>query len=57
MLSRAPVALVVVLTALALAVGYRWLRGFNATEDALKRLRVFGLHARTFLRSGQQERS
>ena len=38
-----------------LFVGYRWLRGFNATEDALKSLRVFGLHARNFLRSGEKE--
>jgi hypothetical protein len=53
--SRSAVAIGVVLAALALFVGYRWLRRFNATEDALKRLRVFGLHARTFLRSADRE--
>jgi hypothetical protein len=52
---RNPVVIAVVLVAVALFVGYRWLRGFNATEDALKRLRVFGLHARNFLRSGEKE--
>jgi hypothetical protein len=51
---RNPVAIGVVFAAVALFVGYRWLRGFNATEDALKRLRVFGLHARNFLRSGEK---
>ena len=51
---RQPVVLMIVLAAVALFVGYRWLRSFNATEDALKRLRVFGLHARNFLRSGEK---
>ena len=54
-LSRQPVVIAVALVALALVVGYRWFRGFNATEEALKRLRLFGLHARTFLRSGKKE--
>ena len=35
----------------ALVVGYRWYGGFRATEEALAKLRLFGLHARTFLRS------
>jgi hypothetical protein len=52
---RQPVVLAVVFVGVALAVGYLWLRGFNATEDALKRLRVFGLHARNFLRSGERK--
>ena len=54
LLARVPAVLVVALVAAGLFVGYRWLRGFNATEDALKRLRVFGLHARNFLRSGEK---
>ena len=53
--ARAPAVLIAVLVAGLLFVGYRWLRGFNATEDALKSLRVFGLHARNFLRSGEKE--
>jgi len=53
-LLRIPIALVVVIAVAALVVGYRWLRGFNATEEALKKLRVFGLHARNFLRSGKE---
>jgi hypothetical protein len=56
-LSRMAVALIVVLGAAALVVGYRWLRGFNATEEALRRLRAFGLHARNFLRSGEKQTS
>ena len=55
LLARVPAVLVVALAAGALFVAYRWLRGFNATEDALKSLRVFGLHARNFLRSGEKE--
>ena len=54
-LLRVPIAMVVVIAIAALVVGYRWLRGFTATEEALKKLRVFGLHARNFLRSGEKE--
>jgi hypothetical protein len=53
--ARVPALLIAVLVAGLLFAGYRWLRGFNATEDALKSLRVFGLHARNFLRSGEKE--
>jgi hypothetical protein len=54
-LLRVPIAMVVLIAIAALVVGYRWLRGFTATEEALKKLRVFGLHARNFLRSGEKE--
>lgn len=50
-LLRQPILLVVLLVAATLVVAYRWYGGFHVTETALKRLRVFGLHARTFLRS------
>ena len=35
-LLRVPIAMVVVIAIAALVVGYRWLRGFNATEEALE---------------------
>ena len=54
-LIRIPVAILGAIAAVALFVGYRWLRGFTATEEALKKLRTFGLHARNFLRSGEKE--
>jgi hypothetical protein len=56
-LFRQPVVLAIVFVVVVLFVGYRWLGRFNATEDALKRLRVFGLHARNFLRSGPRQAS
>ena len=52
LLLRVPAALIVVLAIAALVVGYRWYSGFRATETALAKLRLFGLHGRTFLRSG-----
>lgn len=52
LLLRSPAVILVVLAAAALAVGYRWYLGFRATEESLAKLRRFGLHARTFLRSG-----
>lgn len=51
LLLRFPAAVLVVLAVAALVVGYRWYGGFSATEDALAKLRLFGLSARTFLRS------
>ncbi len=48
---RVPVAFLLVLAIAAAAIGYRWYVGFHATESALGKLRLFGLHARTFLRS------
>jgi len=54
-MSRTPVVMLVVAAVVALVVGYRWLAGFNATEEALKRLRLFGLHGRTFLRAGEKD--
>lgn len=48
---RQPLILIGLLVAATLVVGYRWYTGFHATETALKRLRTFGLHGRTFLRS------
>jgi hypothetical protein len=53
LLLRVPVAFLVLLAGAALAVGYRWYVGFRATEDALSKLRLFGLHARTFLRADE----
>jgi len=50
LLLRQPVLLIVLLVAATLVVGYRWYSGFHATEAALKRLRLFGLHGRSFLR-------
>lgn len=50
LLLRVPVAFLVLLAGAALAVAYRWYVGFRATEGALAKLRLFGLHARTFLR-------
>ncbi|MFO1414849.1 MAG: protein kinase [Burkholderiales bacterium] len=49
-LVRVPMVLLVVAAFAALAIGYRWYTGFHATEQALERLRVFGLSARSFLR-------
>ena len=51
---RVPLAILVVVAALALFAMYRWYAGFRRTETALERLRLFGLHARTFLRSGAE---
>ena len=51
LLLRVPVAFIVLLAAAALVIGYRWYTGFRATEVALTKLRLFGLHGRTFLRS------
>jgi hypothetical protein len=51
LLLRFPAAVLVVLAAAVLVVGYRWYVGFRATEEALAKLRLFGLSARTFLRS------
>ena len=52
LLVRVPAAIIVVLAVATLVVGYRWYTGFRATESALAKLRLFGLHGRTFLRSG-----
>jgi hypothetical protein len=51
LLLRMPVAILVVLGAAVLVVGYRWYVGFRATEDSLDKLRAFGLAGRTFLRA------
>jgi len=51
LLLRVPVAFLLVLAIAAAAIGYRWYVGFHSTEAALAKLRLFGLHARTFLRS------
>lgn len=51
LLLRVPVAILIVLAAAALAIAYRWYAGFRATEAVLAKLRLFGLHARTFLRN------
>ncbi len=48
---RQPILLIVLLVGVTLVVAYRWYGSFHVTETALKRLRTFGLHARTFLRS------
>jgi len=50
LLLRQPILLIVLLVAATLVVAYRWYSGFHATEAALKRLRLFGLHGRSFLR-------
>jgi hypothetical protein len=46
-----------VLAAAALAIGYRWYLGFRATEGALDKLKLFGLHGRTFLRNSERKAS
>lgn len=51
LLLRVPAAILIVLAGAALAIGYRWYVGFRATEAVLAKLRLFGLHARTFLRA------
>lgn len=51
LLLRMPIAILVVLAAAALFVGYRWYVGYRATEESLAKLRSFGLHGRTFLRN------
>jgi len=51
LLLRVPIALLVVLGAAVLVAGYRWYVGFRATEDAIEKLRAFGLNGRTFLRA------
>jgi len=48
---RQPLILVGLLVLATVVVAYRWYSGFHSTESALKRLRVFGLHGRTFLRA------
>jgi hypothetical protein len=50
LLLRAPVALYLLIGLLLLVAGYRFYAGFQATESALEKLRLFGLHARSFLR-------
>lgn len=50
LLLRQPILLAVLLVGATLVVAYRWYGGFHATEAALKRLRLFGLHGRSFLR-------
>ena len=56
LLLRVPAVILVVLAAAALAIGYRWYMGFRATEAALAKLRLFGLHGKTFLRSTEPAR-
>ncbi|MEO8752545.1 MAG: hypothetical protein ABI624_07700, partial [Casimicrobiaceae bacterium] len=51
LLLRVPVVILGVLAAAVLVIGYRWYMGFRATEAVLAKLRLFGLHARTFVRS------
>lgn len=51
LLIRVPALIVAVLGLAIVAAAYRWYAGFRATEDALAKLRQFGLGARTFLRS------
>ena len=50
LLLRAPPLILLIVAAVAVAAGYRWYLGFRATEAALAKLRLFGLHGRTFLR-------
>jgi hypothetical protein len=57
LLMRVPIAVVVLFAVVALVVGYRWYAGFRATEASLAKLRLFGLHGRTFLRSTEGERA
>lgn len=51
LLIRVPALIVAVLGLVVVVAGYRWYAGFRATENALAKLRQFGLGARTFLRS------
>ena len=51
LLLRLPIALLAVLGAAVLFAGFRWYVGFRATEDAIEKLRAFGLNGRTFLRA------
>ncbi|MEO8674589.1 MAG: hypothetical protein ABI569_03370 [Casimicrobiaceae bacterium] len=51
---RVPAFILAALGVVVAAVVYRWYIGFHATEDALGKLRTFGLHARTFLRKGSR---
>lgn len=48
---RQPLILIGLLVVATAVVAYRWYSGFHTTESALKRLRTFGLHGRTFLRA------
>ena len=50
LLLRVPAALYVLVGLFVLVVGYRVYAGFQATESALEKLRLFGLHARSFVR-------
>ncbi|MCC6197114.1 MAG: serine/threonine protein kinase [Burkholderiales bacterium] len=51
LLTRLPVVFLAILGVALAAIGYRWYTGFRATEGALAKLKLFGLHGRTFLRS------
>lgn len=53
MLTILPIAILIVLAGTALAIGYRWYVGYRATEESLEKLRLFGLHGRTFLRNSE----
>lgn len=50
LLLRVPIVMLGVIGAVALVVAWRWYAGYRATESVLAKLRVFGLHGRTFLR-------
>lgn len=47
---RQPLVLVGLLVVAGVVLAFRWYSAFHTTETALARLRVFGLHGRTFLR-------
>ena len=53
LLLRVPAVILLVLAGLGLVVGYRWYAGFRATEASLAKLRLFVLHAKTYLRTPQ----
>jgi hypothetical protein len=55
LLTRVPAVILVLLGAGVAFVGYRWYMGFHATEASLAKLRLFGLHGRTFLRATDGE--
>ena len=48
---RNAIAILVAFAIVALGLGYRWYVGYRSTEGVLGKLRLFGLHGRTFVRS------
>ncbi len=53
---RSPIVLAVALLIVGLALGYRWYVGYRSTEGVLAKLRLFGLHGRTYVRSCEARR-